>query len=76
MEFLCDTLVIFNVLKKVCFSVGTNLHPRYVPTSVSTYSYLHIDILHIDVYKEIFRTFHYFIFTFMFIGIYTYSASN
>ena len=34
--------------------LGTNLHPHYVPIPVSTYSYLRIDILHIDVYKEIY----------------------
>ena len=48
-----------------------------------TYSPLHLDInvctsivLHIDVYKEMFCIFHYFIFTLIFKEIYTYSASN
>ena len=54
MVFLCDSLVIFNVNKKFVVVLGTNLHPNFVTTSVSRYSYLHIDISHIDVYEEIF----------------------
>ena len=47
MKFLCDSLVIFDVLKKFVSVLGTNLHPHYVLTSVSTYSYLHIAIFYI-----------------------------
>ena len=63
--------MIFNVLKKLVFVLGTHLYMHYVSTAVSTYSYLHSNSSYIDVYKEIFRIFHHFIFTLIFIYIYS-----
>ena len=56
--------------------LGSNLHPHYVLTSASRYSYLHIDG---PTYRCIQRNIlyiQYFIFTLIFKEIYTYSASN